>query len=321
MKARLAVAMTVVLMAFVFGRLSAQEEVTIVAPTSEAAEGLDLQAVSELFKDAESLEAFEKALNDPDVGVNNLDLDDNGEVDYIRVVEEVADDTHVIILQVPLAENEFQDVATIEVEKAGDEEYNMQVHGNAIIYGVDYYVAPAPVRIHVWPIFGWLYRPYYRPYRSVFHFGYYPRWWRPHRPVAVHVYRTRTVRFTKRATFTVTRTSRVKTVTRVNYKPRSSTLVKKKTKVVSTKAGMKGGKKVTKTTTAGAKTTTVKKGAKKTVNKKTGKTTTVQKGVKKTTNPRTGKTTVKKGAKKTTKTRGGKRTTVKKGKKTTRRKR
>ena len=182
-----------------YGLVSAQEDVTIVAPTSAAAESLDLMAVSELFKDSENLEEFEKSLNDPDVGINNLDLDDNGEVDFIRVVEDVGEDTHVIILQAVLGEDEFQDVATIEVEKADDEAYNMQVHGNDVIYGVDYYVAPTYVHIHTWPMIRWIYRPVYRPYRSVFYFGHHPRWWRPYRPVTINVYRTRTVGFTKRA--------------------------------------------------------------------------------------------------------------------------
>ncbi|MFQ5751678.1 MAG: hypothetical protein ACE5HI_06725 [bacterium] len=278
------------LLVFCYGISSAQEDVTIVKPTSEAADGLDLKAVSELFKDAKDLEAFEKALNDPDIGVNNLDLDDNGEVDYIRIVEQVADETHVIILQVPLAENEFQDVATIEVEKTGEDNYNMQVHGDEVIYGVDYYVAPTVVHIHTWPIIPWLYRPHYRPYRSVFYFGFYPRWWRPYRPVKINVYRTRTVNITRSTTFTFAKTNRVRSVAKVNYKPKSTTLVKKKTKI-------------TRTTSA-----------------KSGKRTTVTKGVKKTTNTRTGKTTVKKGARKTTTKKGGKKTTVKKGRKKTNRK-
>lgn len=218
------------------------EDVTIVAPTSEAAEGLDLKAVCELFKDSENLEEFEKALNDPETGLNNLDLDDNGEVDFVRVVEEAADETRVIILQVPLGEDEFQDVATIEVEKTGDEEYNMQIHGNEDIYGVDYYVAPTVVHIHTWPVIVWLYGPVYHPYRSVYYWGYYPRWWRPYHPVAINVYRTRTVTFTRRTTFTVTKTSRVRTVHRVKYKPRSSTLVRKKTTRTTIK---RGGKKTT----------------------------------------------------------------------------
>lgn len=213
----------------------AQDNVTKVSVTSEAAEGLDLLAVAELFKDAKDLAAFEKALNDPEVGVNNLDLDDNGDVDFIRVVEEVKDDTHVIILQVPLGKDEFQDVATIEVEKSGKDEYNLQIRGNEVIYGADYYVAPATVRIYSWPIISLLYAPVYRPYRSTFYFGFYPAWYRPFHPVATAVYRTRTVRYTTRATFTVTRTNRVKSVSRVHYTAHNSTRVKRKTTVTHTK--------------------------------------------------------------------------------------
>jgi hypothetical protein len=249
MKKQFVSSATLLLLLLRFCLVSAQDAVTIVAPTSEAAEGLDLKAVSELFKDAENLEEFEKALNDPEVGINNLDLDENGEVDFIRVVEEVADVTHLIVLQVPLAENEFQDVATIEVEKTGTDSYNMQVHGNEVLYGVDYYLVPTHVHLHKRLIITWIYRPVYRPYRSVFYFGYYPRWWKPHRPVTINVYRTRTVKLTGKKTFTVTKTSRVKSVTKVNYKPRSSTLVKKKTTIHKTK----GRKKTT------VKKTTVKK--------------------------------------------------------------
>src|SRR6185436_4205802 len=152
----------------------AREQLTTVSPSSEAAEGLDLHAVSELFKSSENPETFEKALNDPETGVNNLDLDGNGEVDYIRVVEEVSGDTRVMILQASLSEKEFQDVATIEVEKAGEKQYNMQVRGDEVIYGTQYYVAPVDVNIHLWPAVVRLYRPAYRPYRSVYYYGHYP---------------------------------------------------------------------------------------------------------------------------------------------------
>jgi len=286
MKTRFITLASLLLLMSSFSASSAQQDVTIVAPTSEAADGLDLKAVSVLFQDSKDLETFEKALNDPETGINNLDLNEDGDADFIRVVEEADGDARLIILQVPLAENEFQDVATIEVEKNGDDAYNMQVHGSAVIYGYDYYVSPAHVHIHSWPIITWMYGPIYRPYRSVFRIGFYPRWYRPYRPVSLHVYRTRTVRFTSRTTFAVRNRSRVRSVTRINYKPRSSTLVKKKTKVTV-------------------------------IAKRNGKTTTVTKGVKKTKNPKTGTTTVKKGAKKTTRTKGGKKTTVKKDSKKT----
>jgi len=160
------------------------------------------------------------------------------------VVEEVADDTHVIVLQVPLGKDEFQDVATIEVEKAGEEDYNLQVHGSEVVYGVNYYLAPVRVRIHAWPIIAYIYRPAYRPYRSAFTFGTYPRWWKPFRPVAVKAYHARTVKF-RGGTFAITKTARVTSITRVKYHPRTSTLVKKKTTITRTKAGKQ--KKVTKT--------------------------------------------------------------------------
>jgi hypothetical protein len=235
----------------------AQEKVAAIAASSEAAEGLDLLAIGELLKESESLQAFEKALNNPDVGVNNLDLDENGEVDFIRVVEEVADNTHLIILQVALGKNEFQDVATIEVEKSGEKQYNLQIRGDEEIYGENYYVAPADGSIYRWPIIGAVYRPAYHPYRSVFSFGPYPGWYHPYRPVSVAVYRTRTVRLTGRTTFAVTRTSRVKSVNKVHYSRRSSTVVTRRSR---TTVRTPGGKT---TVTRGSSTTVRTKGGRK----------------------------------------------------------
>jgi hypothetical protein len=212
------------------------EETTTITPASEAAEGLDLQAVCELFKESENLEVFEKSLNDPVVGVNNLDLDENGEVDFIRVVEDVTDDAHIIILQATLGEEEFQDVATIEIEKTG-EDYDMQIQGNEDLYSDDYYVEPADVHIHTWPIVIGIYGPIYHPYRSIYYFGFYPKWWKPYRPVVRPVYHTRVRVYTRRGAFKFTRTRRVRVVTRVRYKSRSSVLVKKK--VVRTPSGTK----------------------------------------------------------------------------------
>ncbi|MEK6304428.1 MAG: hypothetical protein AABO41_27375 [Acidobacteriota bacterium] len=236
--------------------VAAQDSTTVTASTSKAAEGLDLRAVAELFKDSKDLEDFEKRLNDPNVGINNLDLNDDGDVDFIRVLAEAGGDTHVIVLQVPLAKDEFQDVATIEVEKAGSDQYNMQVTGNEHIYGPAYYVAPPSVHIIRWPVIATLYAPVYRPYRSAFYFGAYPRWWTPFHPVAVGVYHTRAVRLTARNTFVVTPTRRVTTVARVHYAPRSSTLVTNRTTVTRSATGTTTRSTTRATTHAGGKTTT-----------------------------------------------------------------
>ncbi len=245
MKQRFVVSILLLLLPINYCPAFAQEKVTEMTPTSEAAGSLDLIAIGELFKNSEDLQAFEKALNNPDTGLNNLDLDENGEVDFIRVVEEVADDTHLIILQVPLGKDEFQDVATIEVEKSGDKLYNLQIRGDESIYGVDYYVAPADVSIYRWPIITAIYRPLYRPYRSVFYFGSYPQWHRPYRTVSMNVYRTRTVRLTGRTAFAVTRTSRVKSVSKVHYTRRTSTVVTKRARVTTRSTTVTKGNKST----------------------------------------------------------------------------
>jgi hypothetical protein len=233
MKQRFVVSLMLLLLALPCYPISAQEKVSTNEPASEAAESLNLVAFGELFKNSEDLQAFEKAVNNPDTGINNLDLDENDEVDFIRVVEEVADDTHLVVLQVPLGKDEFQDVATIEVEKSGENQYNLQIQGDESIYGADYYVTPADVYIYRWPIINAIYRPLYRPYRSVFYFGSYPHWYRPYRPVSINVYRTRTVRFTARPVFAITRTSRVRSISKVRYTRRSSTLVTKRARVTT----------------------------------------------------------------------------------------
>ena len=76
------------------------------------------------------MEEFEKALNDEKQGINNLDLNEDGEVDYMKVDEIVEENTHLIILQVEIEENDFQDVATIEIEKNSEEDYSLQDVGS-----------------------------------------------------------------------------------------------------------------------------------------------------------------------------------------------
>lgn len=283
----------------------ASAEVTVVAPTTDVGHELDLMAVSEIFKDTDNLEAFEWAINDPQIGVNNLDLDNNGLVDYLRVVEEVIGTTHVIIIQAALGDNDYQDVATIQVEQTNDQ-FQVQIHGHEVIYGPEYYVVPTHVHVHTWPIITWITRPLYRPYRSVYYWGYYPRLWKPWRPVHISVYRPKVIKYTGRNAFVVTKTRRVKPVTRVVYKPRTSTKVSKSLHV-------------SKTTRANG-TTTTRVGVKKTTTKANGTQVTKKAGVSKTRNKNTGTTTVKKGKQKTKTNKKGQKTKVKKTKKVTHKK-
>lgn len=166
--------------------------------TGMEGDNLDLNGVLELFKDSEDIEDFEKKLNTESNGVNNLDLDDDGEVDYIRVVDYADDDAHSFALQVPVSETESQDVAVIEMEEVDNETVNLQVIGDSELYGEDYMVEPADeqnvstvVNVYGWRPVRHVYGPKYVVYASPWRYRSHPKWFRPWKRVAWAVYHPR----------------------------------------------------------------------------------------------------------------------------------
>lgn len=177
-------------------------------------DNFDLQGVLELFKNSESLEAFEKAINSETNEINNLDVDEDGQVDYVKVIDHVDSGSHAITLQVDVNDKESQDIAVIEIEKTGDETADLQIVGDEEFYGADYIVepeeetaatdgkftsgfAPPVVIVNVW---GWrpvrfIYAPTYVVWVSPWRYRVYPPYWKPWRPVAWRVHHTRVVRY------------------------------------------------------------------------------------------------------------------------------
>jgi hypothetical protein len=211
------------------------QDMAVVAPVSETGENFDLYGVAQLFKDSEDLEAFEKAINDPSNEVNNLDLNEDGEVDYVRAVEHSEGNSRVIVMQAALGEKEFQDVATIEIEKNSDEDYVLQAIGNEEVYGEEYIVEPEPsttttvVHVHTWPIIRFVFLPGRRLWVSPWYWGRFPGWWHPWHPVAMSVHRSRMGRWHRHGAFRhtkVRRNHRTKSISNKNR--RSSSLHKKK---------------------------------------------------------------------------------------------
>jgi len=105
-------------------------------------DNLDLVAVLNIFKQSNSVEEFEKKLNAADTKVNNLDLNHDGQVDYIRVIESGKGNTHELVLQVPVSKSESQDVAVIELEKKEGNLAHVQIVGDETLYGKNYIVEP-----------------------------------------------------------------------------------------------------------------------------------------------------------------------------------
>ncbi len=147
---------------------------------------LDLNAVASLFGDSRDLYDFEKRLNDPYYQISNLDLNDDGYVDYLRVIETVDGSFHFIVIQAVIGNRRYQDIATIEVYKSYNQTY-VQVVGNTYIYGPNYIVEP---NYYYTPeIFKIFWQPrFYHAYRSSYRWRHYPSYYRPWRPIPVSYY-------------------------------------------------------------------------------------------------------------------------------------
>jgi hypothetical protein len=203
-----------------------------------------LQGALEMFKKAESPEDFEKLINTENNGVNNLDLNDDGEIDYVKVVAKKEKNAHIFILQVPVSASENQDIAVIELEKTGPEQAVLQIVGDEDIYGEEviieasdgteedvpvalsnislgpnagsFYKSTGIVNVWLWPSVRFVYRPAYVVWSSPWHWRAYPNWWRPWRPRPLYAYRPLRVHYY--ANCRVARTHRVIYAHRV-YRP------------------------------------------------------------------------------------------------------
>lgn len=229
-------------------------------------DGFSLQGALELFKTSSSPEEFEKRLNEPDNNVNNLDLNEDGEVDYIRVIDNMDDDVHALVLQVPFSEEENQDIAVIEIEKDGSESAVLQILGDEDIYGEQVIVEPydeqessdgnegpsgesvyrrVVVNVWVWPGVRFLYAPGYSVWVSPWRWRHYPTWYRPWRPLTWSRWHVRIAPF-RAHRYHVVKTHRVTRAHRV-YTPHRRHAKVVRTKTTTTVKTRKGT--VRKTTT------------------------------------------------------------------------
>lgn len=196
--------------------LNAQDK----AETEENAEllglpgdNLDLYATLDLFQKSKTIEEFEASLNDEKTGINNLDLNLDGDVDFIKVVTQQDDDDFAFVLQVDVLEEETQDVAVILVSKEEDNT-SIQMVGDEELYGKDYVIEPkleAPattanpaysgpdtvvvqsepatvVVVESEPIVEYIYSPVYVPYYPPYYYGYYPPYYHPYPVISINIY-------------------------------------------------------------------------------------------------------------------------------------
>ena len=200
-------------------------------------DNFDLQGALAMFQKSSSPEDFEKLLNIEDNNVNNLDLNEDGEIDYVRVVSKMDDDVHIFVLQVAVSAIENQDIAVIELEKTGNETAIAQIIGDEDIYGEQTIVEPnggednafingnnnsnfsGPsvgynysdngiiINVWYWPSVRFVFGVGYRPWVSPWRWNYYPNWWKPWKPYHWNVWHPRCVAYHRK--FVVVGTHRV----------------------------------------------------------------------------------------------------------------
>lgn len=187
--------------------------------TGYAGDYFSLQGALDLFKNSDTLLEFERKLNSQDQYVNNLDLNEDGRVDYIRVEHRRAQNYHVIVLQSLIGSNEVQDVAVIELEKKGSRDVVLQIVGDEDVFGESIVVEPRDdeyehypyadyeyntkyrdpyVNVFWWGIVNHIFDHSYRVYVSPYRWSSYPSWWCSWRQRSWSVYHPRITVFHSR---------------------------------------------------------------------------------------------------------------------------
>ena len=166
--------------------LSAQQTVTVQAQSYQVSDNLDLEAVAITFGESKNVEDFERRLNDPDNRISNLDLNNDGYVDFLRAVEVEEKGTHLIVIQAVIGQDLYQDVASVIVEGKNKNTATVAIVGNQNIYGSNYVIVP---RYTILPtIFDWFWLPTYAVYHSVWYWDYYPTYYHRHVCLGYHSY-------------------------------------------------------------------------------------------------------------------------------------
>jgi hypothetical protein len=244
---------TIILILFVVLGITtsfAQEE------SETSGDNFSLEGALEMFKKSSSLEEFEKLINSENNDINNLDLNEDGDVDYINVESIKEGDTHVIILSTYLNDTDIQDVATIGIEKTGNEEAILQIEGDENLYPVNTFVEPFDVENEVensnngpeistinpkrvivnvwfWPCVKFMYSPRYVVWKSPYRWKRYPNYWKPWKARTFIVFKSRCAKY--KVHFHRTTTHRVVVAKKI-YNPRRKVVVVKTKKYKKTKA-------------------------------------------------------------------------------------
>jgi len=146
-----------------------QNNVTIQSNTTA---GFDVNRLASLVKTSTDPQVLEKAINDPNNHINNLDLDKDGNIDYLKVSEPGKNELDVIDDTSP---DQSVTVASIKVNPTDNNNADLNIQGNPQYVG-DNYMYHSSFTFTDFLLMSYLLRPhaYYMP---MYHYGYYPSYY------------------------------------------------------------------------------------------------------------------------------------------------
>lgn len=158
---------------------------TVTNYTTDPCFYLDLNAVAAAFAESRSVKEFEQIINSSRYMINNLDLNRDGWIDYLRVIETYRGYYHALLIQACLAPGVFQDVATLMAERRPDVLY-VEVIGDRYLYGANYIVRPVFIkRPPMWDVYG---RSNYACWSSPYYYGSFPSYYNQPQPIYLNHY-------------------------------------------------------------------------------------------------------------------------------------
>ncbi len=132
----------------------------------------DLELLATQFAKSRNLNDLERRINDPIYHISNLDLNEDGYIDFIRVLKQSNINEDMIILQAVLGANYFQDVATIYIDRNKYKNDYILIVGDPYLFGEGYWIEPD---FYFTPrLIKWLWRNAHYDYFSPYRWGHYP---------------------------------------------------------------------------------------------------------------------------------------------------
>ncbi len=153
-----------------------------------ASDGLNLQAVTDLATKVKSAQEFEQELNKPNNPINNLDLNEDNTIDFIKITEINNDTGKGFSLTTEVAPNDEQELAVIQFEvDEATQQATVQTTGNPQVYGNHhhYHNRMGLTDVLIW---GYFLRNM-MPYSSPWGYNRYPDYHQRRQPMSPNSYR------------------------------------------------------------------------------------------------------------------------------------